>query len=270
VSTTRLAEEVRRLKGRGRGGISIPEDRAEFARLLGLDLDPWQERLLRSEGRLVLLNITRQGGKSTTAAILALHRALAMGGLVLLLAPSERQSKELFSKVAAFYRQLQGAPAPESDRKLGMRLPNGSRIEALPGTEKTIRGFSGVDLLILDEAARVDDALYYAVRPMLAVSGGSLMMLSTPYGKRGVFHEAWTAGGPEWERYEVTAHECPRIPAAFIEQERTGMPEWWFAQEYLCEFRETEDQIFGHDMVEAARDDELPEYRFEGAEDLWT
>ena len=57
--------------------------------------------------------------------------------------------------------------------------------EALLGTEKTIRGFSGAVLLIVDEAARVDDALYYALKPMLAVSGGSLLMLSTPYGLRG-------------------------------------------------------------------------------------
>jgi hypothetical protein len=61
--------------------------------------------------------------------------------------------------------------------------------EALPGTQKSIRGFSGAALLIVDEAARVDDALYYAVKPMLAVSGGSLLMLSTPYGRRGVFFE---------------------------------------------------------------------------------
>jgi hypothetical protein len=62
-----------------------------------------------------------------------------------------------------------------------------------------VRGFSGTSLLIVDEAARVDDELYYAVRPMLAVSGGVLMMLSTPFGKRGVFYEEWT-GGECWER----------------------------------------------------------------------
>jgi len=75
-----------------------------------------------------------------------------------------------------------------------MHLPNGSRIEALPGSEKTVRGFSGTSLLILDEAARVDDELYYAVRPMLAVSGGALMLLSTPFGKRGIFHQELTGG----------------------------------------------------------------------------
>jgi hypothetical protein len=249
--------------------LRLALDRVAFAEELGIVPDNWQGELLRSASDRVLLNCCRQSGKSTLAAVVALHRSLYYpGSLVLCLAPSERQSKELFGKIAGFYRRLHAA-APESDRKLGMVLPNGSRVEALPGSEKTVRGFSGVDLLILDEAARVDDALYYTVRPMLAVSGGSLMMLSTPYGKRGVFFEEWTEG-EGWERFEVTAHECPRIPANFIERERAGMPEWWFAQEYLCEFRETEDQIFGHEMIEAARDDELPEYRFEGDEDLWT
>jgi hypothetical protein len=47
------------------------------------------------------------------------------------------------------------------------------------------------------------------------------------------------------------------------------MPEWWFAQEYLCEFRETDDQVFTHAMIEGARADEVKEYRFEGDENLW-
>ncbi len=72
-----------------------------------------------------------------------------------------------------------------------LRLENGSRIVSLPGTEGTVRGFSGVALLIVDEASRVDDALYHAVRPMLAVSHGKLVLLSTPWGKRGFFYREW-------------------------------------------------------------------------------
>jgi phage FluMu gp28-like protein len=160
-------------------------------------------------------------------------------------------------------------PSRRGERKLSLELENGSRIITLPGSEKTIRGFSGAALLLVDEAARVDDALYYAIRPMLAVSGGSLMMLSTPYGKHGVFFEEWT-GGEGWERYEIQASQCPRISPGFLEAERLSMPDWWFAQEYGCAFRETEDQVFTHDMISAARDDELPELRFEGDESLWT
>ncbi len=253
VTAARLRADIERLKARrGIRRTGVPSDRAAFVRALGIVSDPWQERLLRSDSPRVLLNCARQSGKSTMAAVLALHRALYHpASLVLCLAPSERQSKELFGKVAEFYRRVHGAPPPESDRKLGMELANGSRIEALPGTEKTIRGFSGAALLIVDEAARVDDGLYYAVRPMLAVSGGSLMMLSTPFGKRGVFFEEWT-NGEGWERYEVPATECPRIPPGFLEEERKALGPWWYAQEYECRFMEATDSVFAYEVVEGA------------------
>jgi tRNA(Met) C34 N-acetyltransferase TmcA len=165
-------------------------DRAAFARELGLEPDPWQERLLRSSSDRVLLNCCRQSGKSTMTGLIALHRALYHpGSLILCLAPALRQSQELFGKVLGFYRDLGRPVAPQAERKLSLELENDSRIVTLPGTEKTIRGFSGAALLIVDEAARVDDELYFAVRPMLAVSGGALMMLTTPHGKRGVFFE---------------------------------------------------------------------------------
>jgi hypothetical protein len=186
------------------------------------------------------------------AGVVALHRALTVPrSLVLILAPAERQAKELFSKVAEAYRALGHAVPAESYRKMGAELANGSRIEALPGTEKTIRGFSGVDLLLVDEASRVADELYYAVRPMLAVSGGRLMMLSTPYGKRGVFHDEWTGGGA-WDRYEVPAQECPRISLEFLAEERAALPAWVYRQEYECSFEDTEDQVFSSELVRAA------------------
>jgi hypothetical protein len=235
----------------------IPADRVEFASSIGIVPDLWQERLLQSAASRVLLNCARQSGKSTMAAILALHQALSSpSSLVLVLAPAERQSKELFAKIATFYRALGHIIPADSYRKMGMELTNGSRIEALPGTEKTVRSFSGVDLLIVDEAARIADELYFAVRPMLAVSGGRLMMLSTPFGKRGVFYEEWTGGGA-WERYLITAEECPRIPASFLAEEREALGEWWFSQEYLCEFREAVDSVFTTELIQAALSDEI-------------
>ena len=259
MSTARLRAEVRLLRERaaGRRPNRITPDRAEFARQIGLDPDAWQLRLLRSEAPRVLMNCARQTGKSTAAGVLALHKALiAPGALVLILAPAERQAKELFSKVARFYHALGHPIAADSYRKLGVELTNGSRIEALPGMEKTIRDFSGAALLIVDEAARVDDGLYYAIRPMLAVSGGRLMMLTTPNGKRGVFFEEWT-GGQGWERYEVKAEECERIPGSFLEEERRSLPGWIYRQEYECSFEEAEDQVFSHELVSAAITDEV-------------
>jgi hypothetical protein len=235
-----------------RDDLRLALDRVVFAEKLGIVPDEWQENFLRSSADRVLLNCSRQSGKSTMSAVIALHRALYHpGSLVLCLAPALRQSQELFGKVAGFYRDLGRPVAPQGERKLSLELENDSRIITLPGSEKTIRGYSGAALLLVDEASRVDDGLYYAIRPMLAVSGGSLMMLSTPYGKRGVFYEEWS-GGVGWERYEVPASECPRIPATFLEEEQAALPSWVFRQEYGCSFEETEDQVFTTEMIERA------------------
>ena len=234
------------------GDFRLALDRAAFAEELGMTPDPWQRDLLRSTYDRILLNCSRQSGKSTTSAIIALHRALYYpDSLILCLAPALRQSQELFAKIAGFYRDLGRPVQPQGERKLSLELENGSRIVTLPGTEKTIRGFSGAALLIVDEASRVADELYFAVRPMLAVSGGALMMLTTPYGKRGVFYEEWT-GGRGWERYRVLASQCPRISEAFLEEEREALPSWVYRQEYECSFEETEDQVFTTEMVERA------------------
>jgi hypothetical protein len=235
-----------------RGDLMLALDRVSFARRLGIKPDPWQGDLLRSTSDRVLLNCSRQSGKSTISAIIALHRALYHpGSLVLCLAPALRQSQELFGKVASFYRDLGRPVPPQGERKLSLELENGSRIITLPGSEKTIRGFSGVSLLIVDEASRVDDGLYYATRPMLAVSGGALMMLSTPWGKRGVFYEEWNQG-EGWECYEVPASQCPRISEAFLQEERRALPVRIYRQEYECSFEETEDQVFAYSDVERA------------------
>jgi hypothetical protein len=119
------------------------------------------------------------------------------------------------------------------------------------GLKGTIRGYSGVTLLVIDEAARVLDDLYRAVRPMLAVSGGRLMALSTPFGQRGWFYEEWTGPG-DWQRVKVTADQCPRITPEFLGEERRSMGERWFRQEYECCFESTTDAVFAHEHIHGA------------------
>jgi hypothetical protein len=189
--------------------------------------------------------------------------------LVLVLSRALRQSQELFRKCLDVYRAVgQGAPA-DAESALRLELTNGSRIVSLPGSEASIRGFSGVALLIVDEASRVPDLTYYAVRPMLAVSGGQLVTLSTPFGKRGWWHQAWTEGGDAWERVEIRADQCPRIPADFLAQERRDLPSWIYRQEYECSFEDTLYQIFATDLVmDAFRADIAPLFPEAAAADV--
>ncbi len=225
-----------------------------FTRAIGSAPDPWQARLLRSNARQVILNCSRQSGKSTSTAVLALHTAYYQpNSLVLLLAPALRQAQELFRKVKYCAGALNiPANAVERETTLAFELASGSRIEALPGKEQTVRGYSAVSLLVVDEAARVPDDLYRAIRPMLAVSGGRVVLLSSPFGKRGFFYEEWENGGAAWERYEVPATQVPRIAPDFLEEERRSLGDWWFSQEYMCEFRDTTDQIFSTADIDAA------------------
>lgn len=199
--------------------------------------DPWQETFLRSQSKRLILNCSRQSGKSATVAVLALWEALYKPRSVIVLdSPSLRQSQELMGKFSEFLALLNETVRLDSDTKLSARFANGSRVLALPGSEKTIRGISAVTLLILDEAAAIPDDLYVAVRPMLAVSGGRLALLSTPRGPQGFFWDVWENGGDEWDRFEVSAYDCPRISADFLEEEKRALGSAMFAQEYECKF----------------------------------
>ena len=227
------------------------------AQRFGFDADPKQAVVLRSGASRLLLCCTRQWGKSTTAAALAAHRALTVGGaLVLCVSPTLRQSGEFVAKVRAFLGQ---AGEKIEGGRLSLRLRNGSRVVALPGQEANVRGFSAPSLIVIDEAARVSDVLYQALRPMLVVGGGDLALLSTPFGERGFFWKEWVAGGEGWTRIEVKATECPRMLAHVLEEERQSQSAEWFAQEYLCSFVGMENQAFQKAWLETARMEGLNE-----------
>ncbi len=225
----------------------------------GFTLDAWQSDLLRSRARQIILNCSRQSGKSTMCGLLALHTALyAEGALVLILGPTQRQAVELFRKLKDSLNSLRVTNTQiEEESALRVEFTNRSRVVALPGKESTVRGFSNVALLIVDEAARVPDDLYHAVRPMLAVSGGRIVLLSTPFGKRGFFYNEWANAGADWERVKITARQCARISPEWLEAERRRIGAHWFASEYECQFIDTVDQVFSSADVERALDPTL-------------
>lgn len=235
---------------------TLAKDPAAIMTLAGLSADRWQMNVLRSRSRRTLCLCSRQCGKSTTAAALALLVAwLEAPALVLLLSPSMRQSTELFLKVKELNAAL-GCPVPPTTETVTkLELTNGSRIISLPGTEQTTRGYSGAALLVIDEAARVPDNLYRAVRPMLAVSGGALIALTTAWAKQGWFYSAWTSLTEQWERVQVKATECPRISAEFLREELTALGPRWYGMEYECQWADTVAGMFRPEDIDAAFDD---------------
>jgi hypothetical protein len=212
--------------------------------------DDWAAKVMMSPARYVIENVSRQAGKSTCSAAMAVHQAVFFDhSLILVVSPTLRQSGELQRKCMRFYDLVD--PAHEGlaeDTKLSIQLTNGSRIIALPGQEDNLRGYSAPSLIIEDEASRVSDDLYTAIRPMLATNRGRLILLSTPNGKVGHFHQTWMEGGPEWLKIQVTADQIPRISQEFLANERLNMTESKFLQEYFGEFMEAEGAVFSSDL----------------------
>lgn len=260
--------------------LAVAASPVHFARLLGIEPDPWQRQVLLSADKRIQILAARQSGKSMICALYALWHALnTPNALVLVLSPSLRQSSLLFKTIVEFYRELD-RPIPSTiESALTLQLANKSKIVSLPGTEKTIRGFSGASLLIFDESALIDDDLYRSVRPMIAVSQGKIFAIGTPHGKRGWFWDSWEHND-EFTKIKITADQCPRISKEFLEQERRAMGEWWYRQEYFVEFTENEASIFRMDLIESSikdfdeldlnldDDDYVPETAAETADDL--
>jgi hypothetical protein len=224
-----------------------------LARDCGLEPDDVQAGLLTTTSNRVLVNCCRQWGKSSITALVALHECLYRApARVVLISPSLQQSQELFKKLHGFWEKLSGAPSARQESLTRMELSNGSRIISLPGSEKTIRGYSAT-LIVIDECARCPDELVSACRPMLAASAdGRFICLSTPAGKRGFFYEQWKNLDADWHRIRVQASDCTRILPAFLEEEKAALGPLLYGQEYCCEFHDAETSVFATELIEAA------------------
>jgi len=216
--------------------------------------DPWQRDLLRSQATRLLLLCSRQLGKSTAVACVALNEAyLNDDATVLLVSRSERQAELLFRKVSRFHKAVNLVQATK-ELALSLELTNGSEVVALPGDADTIRGFSAPRLIIIDEASRVRDDVLAAVLPMLIANKGRLLALSTPCGMLGWFYEKWSSADPAWQRINAKASESPRISAEALAEQLASLGSRLYAQEFDNQFLESTGQCFATDVILAAFD----------------
>ena len=225
-------------------------------KFLQFPIDAKQTEILagpREQSRRVVVCCSRQWGKSTTAAIKALHHALITpNSLTLIASRTRHQAAELLEKSAQFARSLELPARRVPGHAASLLLPNSSRIIAIPGRPASIRGYSAVSLLIIDEAAYVPDSLYEALRPMLATTNGAIWLLSTPNGRKGFFFREWSDASETWRKISVPANECSRISAEFLAEERRKNGPAIFEREYLCKFLTSGDTYFDVDAMEAS------------------
>lgn len=269
----------------------VREDPARIMSLAGMEPDPWQADLLRSDRKRIIMLCNRRSGKSQSAAALALKTVLLSDKPVnvVIVAPGQFQAQELLRLAQRLYRDLYSQPMGTDGAPLvsayaadlaelkqetqwkkkkikeaakRMELPNGSRILAVPGKASNIVGLTA-HLLIIDEAARVPDALWADISPFVGTTQGIIVVLSSPYGRRGWFYREWHCMGPDgepiaddWEggRVEKTWHDCPRLTEKFLASEKARHGKRWFSQNYENSFLSVEGALFDPDDIDAADD----------------
>ena len=216
--------------------------------------DAEQAGVLDSPARRIVVNCTLGWGKTTLAAAKAVYEAqFRTRRTIAIVHPTPRQTREFMQTAEAFAARV------DAGVKAGawsLELKNGSRIVGVRTSAAALRKLDDISMLIIDDAARVNDQVYKTALRLLAASGGVLWLLSTPYGKRGFFYKIFQSQDREWRRVFVPAAACPRISAAFLKEKERSMFPRWFRQEYRCEFAELEEAVFDPEVIRNAfRDD---------------
>jgi hypothetical protein len=233
-------------------------DPVSFAVDCGVVPDFWQAAFLRNPPDRGLTLACRQAGKTETCVLLADHIAhTEPDETIVVISPAQRISSEFIRRAKNRYLHLPGAILA-SDAVQKIEFPNGSRIIGLPGDADTVRGIARVRLVLVDEAARVSDDIYAAVRPMLAVHPkGQLIGLTTGAAKRGWFYDGWTDPDSAFKKLMVTPDMCPRLTPEFLESERRALGETAFRTEYGLEFLDDSEMAFSTDVINGIFDPNL-------------
>ena len=277
----------------------FPDEYANDLQLTGGDLFEWQREVLKVQEGDVVINGARQSGKSTITSVLPAWTArFKPGSLSIIIAPTKNQASEDILKVRSCIRRDKSFPETKKMNETEIELMNGSRILVLPATDAA-RGYSGPDLVIMDEASRIDGSIFAdVVVPMFTNKEHYLFVkISTPNGKKGFFYDEFSREGSE--RFEVVSPYLPdpNDPRLLIDalpedeykakRAKDGIKAWYsprhknrkeqernlvrlgrmkYLQEFCGEFVEPEDNVFSYDDINMMFSSSTKGFDFELAE----
>ena len=234
-----------------------------------IKLDKWQEEILEYSNEDLCICSGRQTGKSTIVSILASEFVTRnYNKHILIVSITEDQAILLLQKCLFYLDKIhsnlikKGKYRPTKSK---IELRNGSiiRTKAIGQSGFSVLGYTN-DMLIVDEAALVSDFIWESITPTLLTTGGNIILVSTPHGKRGFFYRAYhdehfktfhTNSIEVIEKREICATwtELQRDKAiGFIESERKRMSKREFGQQYLGQFIDELDQFFPDEIIRKA------------------
>ena len=188
--------------------------------VLGVEPAAWQAEFLRApRGASILALTARQVGKTTAAAgRLRISCSSRRAGCAW--SPARRSARAPKPCGGCARSLIKVGAELKVNNVYGLELKNGSRVMALPGSDDSIRGLTVDGWIVADEAARLDNDLISALRPMRARRPHArFAMLSTAWSRTDPFWTAWADDDPSWMRLKATAD----VPGLYTpELSRTG------------------------------------------------
>ena len=221
-------------------------------------LDNWQKKVLKTKGNIVLRS-GRQVGKSTIISIKVSEYALNhKNKQIMVIAKVERQAQLLFNKILRYIfakapdkikkgrdRQTKQLMSPTKHK---LTLTNGSVIHCLPAGDNGygIMGFT-IDMLVADEAAFIPEDVWTSVIPALAITRGSIILLSTPFLKEGYYYNCFN--DPSFTSFHQSSEDSPRRDKKFLAFQKSWMTKAQYAQMYLGQFVTDLKRFFPDELI---------------------
>ena len=230
--------------------------------LIKFNTFPFQDDCVKdfNEHRFNIILKSRQLGLSTLVAAYAVWQAVFYKDKnILIIATKLAVAQNFIRKVKTYLKSMPKwllVPTLIANNKQQVEFSNGSQIKAVPTSEDAGRS-EALSLLIVDEAAFVRnfDELWMGLYPTLS-TGGRAILLSTPNGVGGQYHEIYTKSDRkenEFNSIKLMWDVHPERNDGWFEKETKNMSKKQVAQELLCDFASSGDTFLTNDVLDKIR-----------------
>lgn len=244
-------------------------DPVEMFRTAVGEPDDWQTQLLQWPNGIdhplddpMMIALTSRGcGKTQVISIKALHHVETVDkATCLILAPSLRQSVELYRYIRLARDKLPLISPAIKETETELHFASGARIIVLPGSNPdAVRGYRST-LTILEESARITDELFQAVVPM-GLANAKILCATTPAGEQGFTHDLFVEGNTS--RIVARSSEIPRMKQ-IRERDKKIMTASAFACEHDLMWSQSGQNFFDSEMIASAFSDDVRPFTIAG------
>ena len=236
-------------------------DLRTFSLAVEQPLADWQASSLTLTRRTTVLVAPRQSGKSRSLSVVALWWAYSRPDQrVLVVSAGEDASRRLLAQAAAVAIRSPLLSGSVTDENSGLlTLSNGSEIRSVPASERAIRGWT-TDLLLIDEAAQVDDDLILgaAIPTTAARPDARIVLAGSPGAPEGAFYsfaEQGTQGDEHVATHQWNLTDATWIGRSVIASARSALAPAQYEREFEGRFADTglEERVIDRDLIDDAQ-----------------